>query len=185
MLRLDGKEALSVHGFAITVVNTTTGEPLSPTSGIPNHHITAEHVAEAAQAGRGRWKIANDNTNGLKTNGDPVEHHFGHGKQSLSAVRLSLNLRALLCHTVLEWSDAKYALLRRVLARRQTCVDASRAFTRSLVFDSWDHLRDCMLRSLELQSSLDTSGEPKLELLGRCALSLGPKRLRHHPGSAL
>jgi hypothetical protein len=33
---------------------------------------------------------------------------------------LSLNLLAFLFHTVLEWSDDKYALLRQVLARRQT-----------------------------------------------------------------
>ena len=58
--------------------------------------------------------------------------------------------------TVLEWSDDKYALLRRVLARRQTFFDDIQALTRYLVFDSWDHLLDFMLRGLELQSSLDT-----------------------------
>src|SRR5262249_15955515 len=38
----------------------------------------------------------------------------------LSAFLLSLNLLAFLFHTVLEWSDAKYALLRQVIARRQS-----------------------------------------------------------------
>ena len=33
---------------------------------------------------------------------------------------LSFTLLAFLFHTVLEWSDDKYALLRHVLARRQT-----------------------------------------------------------------
>jgi hypothetical protein len=157
VLLLDGKDALSVNWFEITVVNAKTGEQLYHNSFITNHWITAANVAEAAQAGRGRWKIENENNNVLKTKGYHVEHNFGHGTQYLSAVMLSLNLLAFLFHTVLEWSDAKYALLRRVLARRQTFFDDLRALTRYLVFDSWDHLIDFMLRGLELQSSLDTS----------------------------
>jgi hypothetical protein len=70
---------------------------------------------------------------------------------------LSLNLLALLFHTVLEWSDDQYALLRRVLARRQTFFDAIRALTRYMVFDSWHHLMDCMIQSLALQPQGDTS----------------------------
>jgi hypothetical protein len=69
---------------------------------------------------------------------------------------LSLNLLAFLVHTVLEWSDDKYALLRRVLARRQTFVEDIRALTRYRVFDSWDHLMDFMIRGLDLQQQVDT-----------------------------
>jgi hypothetical protein len=156
VLLLDGQEALSVHWFESTVVNATTGEPLSPKSFLTNHRVTGEHVAAVAQAGRGRWKIAHENNHVLKTKGSHVAHTCGHGQQYLSAVMCSLPLLALLLHTVLEWSDDKYALLRRVLARRQTFFDDIRAFTRSLVFDSWDHLIDFMLRGLELPLSLDT-----------------------------
>ena len=109
-----------------------------------------------AQAGRGRWKIASDNTPVLKTKGYHGEHNVGHGPQSLSAVMFSLNLLAWLCHPVWEWSADQDALLRRVLARRQTFFDEIRAFTRYLVFDRWDPLLDVMLRGLALQSSLDT-----------------------------
>ena len=157
VLLLDGKDAVSVNWFEITVINATTGEQLYHNSFITNHRVTVENVAAVAQAGRGRWKIENENNNVLKTKGYHVEHNFGHGQQYLAAVMLSLNLLAFLFHTVLEWSDDKYALLRRVLARRQTFFDDIRALTRSLVFDSWDHLIDFMLRGLELQSSLDTS----------------------------
>jgi hypothetical protein len=156
VLLLDGKDALSVHWFEVTVGNATTGEQLYHNSFITNHRVTAENVAAVAQAGRGRWKIANEHNNVLKTKGYHVEHNFGHGTQDLAAVMLSLNLLAFLFHTVLEWSDDKYALLRRVLARRQTFFDDIRALTRYLVFDSWDRLIDFMLQGLELQSSLDT-----------------------------
>lgn len=70
---------------------------------------------------------------------------------------LSLNLLAFLFHTVLEWSDAKYVLLRRVLARRQTLFQDIQALMRYMVFDDWDHLLDFMIRGLELDSQSDTS----------------------------
>ena len=163
VLLLDGKEALSVNWFEITVVNAQTGEQLYHNSFITNHQVTADNVAEAAQAGRGRWKIENENTKVLKTKGYHVEHNFGHGKQYLSAVMLSLNLLAFLFHTVLEWSDAKYALLRQALARRQTFFDDIRALMRYMVFDSWQHLMAFMIRGLELESRLQPQPAPKLD----------------------
>ena len=110
-----------------------------------------------AQAGRGRWKIENENNNVLKTKGYHIEHNFGHGKQYLAAFLLSLNLLAFLFHTVLEWCDDKYALIRQVLARRQTFFDDIRALTRYMVFESWHHLMDFMIRGLELEAKLEAS----------------------------
>ena len=140
-----GDDAVSVHWFESTVVNTTTGEPLYHNSCITHHRLTADNVVAVAQSGRGRWKMENENTNVLKTKGYHLEHNVGHGKQYLSAFLLSLNLLALLFHTVLEWSNAKYALLRHVLARRQTFSHDIQALMRYLVFDSWDHLMDFMI----------------------------------------
>jgi len=152
-----GDDALAVQWCEMTVVNANTGEQLYHHSFITNHRVTAAIVAAVAHAGRGRWKSENDNTKVLKTKGYHLEHNFGHGKQYLSALLLSLNLLAFLFHTVLEWSDDTYALLRRVLARRQTFFEDIRAFTRYMVFDRWQHLMDFMLRGLELQPQLNTS----------------------------
>jgi hypothetical protein len=115
----EGDDALSVNWFELTVVQAKTGEQLYHNSFITTHRLSADNVADVAQAGRGRWKIENENNNVLKTKSYHLEHNFGHGQQYLSAFLLSLNLLACLFHTVLEWSDDKYALLRRVLARRQ------------------------------------------------------------------
>ena len=115
-----------------------------------------------AQAGRGRWKIENENNNVLKTKGYHVEHNFGHGKPYLSATMLSLNLLAFLFHTVLDWSDEQYALLRQVLARRQTFFEDIRALTRYMVFESWHHLMDFMMKGLQLESRLALKCRPKL-----------------------
>jgi hypothetical protein len=152
-----GDNALSVHWFEITVVHAKTGEQLYHHSCITNHRLTADNVVDVAQAGRGRWKIENENNNVLKTKGYHLEHNFGHGKQYLSAFMLSLNLLAFLFHTVLEWSDEPYALLRQVLARRQTFFQDIQALMRYMVFDDWHHLMDFMIRGLELESQCDTS----------------------------
>src|SRR2546428_9878806 len=156
VLLRSGDDTVSVNGFEITVVNATTGAQLSHNSCIPNHRLTVDNVVDVAQSGRGRWKIANANNHVLKTKSHHLEHNFGHGKQDLAAFLLSLNLLAFLFHTVLEWSDDRYALLRRVLARRQTFFEDIRALTRYMVFDSWEHLMEFMIRGLELESKLDT-----------------------------
>jgi hypothetical protein len=150
-----GDDALSVNWFEITVANATTGEQLYHNSCITDHRLTADNAVAVAQASRGRWKIENENNNVLKTKGYHLEHNFGHGKQYLSAFLLSLNLLAFLFHTVLEWSDEKYALLRHVLARRQTFFQDIQALMRYMVFDSWDHLMEFMIQGLKLQPQVD------------------------------
>ena len=150
----DGQESLSVNWCEITVANANTGAQLYHNSFITNHRVTADNVAEVVQAGRGRWKIENENNNVLKTQGYHVEHNFGHGQQYLAAIMLSLNLLAFLFHTVLEWSDAQYTLLRQVLARRQTFFEDIRALMRYMVFDSWQELMAFMLRGLALEPRL-------------------------------
>ncbi len=162
VLLQDGKQVLAVHGVEMTVVNAKTGAQRYYPTFLTNHRLSAENVAQVAQAGRGRWKIANENNNGLKTKRYHLEHHFGHGKQSLSATMLSLNVLAFLFHTVLEWSDEQYALLRQVLARRPTFFEDMRALTRSMVFESWHHLMDFMINGLKLASKLESKLTLKL-----------------------
>jgi hypothetical protein len=162
VLLQDGQHALAVNGVEMTVVNAKTGAQLYYNTFITNHRLSAANVAQVAQAGRGRWKIENENNNVLKTKGYHLEHNFGHGKQYLSATMLSLNLLAFLFHTVLEWSDETYALLRQVLARRQTFFEDMRALTRYMVFESWHHLMDFMIKGLKLESKLESEFALKL-----------------------
>jgi hypothetical protein len=159
----DGKQALSVNWVEITSADAKTGEQLYYNTFITNHRLSTENVAQVAQAGRGRWKIENENNNVLKTKGYHLEHNFGHGKQYLAATMLSLNLLAFLFHTVLEWSDELYACLRQVLARRQTFFEDIRALTRYMVFESWHHLMDFMVKGLKLEATLKATLRPKLD----------------------
>ena len=104
----------------ITSVHAKTGAPLAHNRLLTHQRWSAANVSQVAPAGRGRWKIANDNTNVITTKGDHVEHTFGHGKHSLAALLLRLNLLAFLFHPVMQGCDDKEALLRQTLGRRQT-----------------------------------------------------------------
>lgn len=117
--------------------------------------LTVDHVVAVAPSGRG--KSAHAHHHGRTTQGDPLAPHVGHGKPSRAACRPRLTLLAVLCPTVGEGSDDQDALLRRVLARRQTFFNALQACRRSMVVDHEEHVMDGMIRGLELASQFDTS----------------------------
>ena len=67
--------------------------------------IGANNVAELAACGRARWKIENETFNVLKTKGYHIEHNFGHGKQHLASILVTLNLLAFAFHTTCDIAD--------------------------------------------------------------------------------
>ncbi|MGH8058789.1 MAG: ISNCY family transposase [Candidatus Entotheonellia bacterium] len=153
----EGEDALEVNWCELTITKETNGTILYRNAFATMHHLDRSSVESVVQAGRARWKIENENNNVLKTKGYHLEHNYGHGKQYLSAVLLTLNLLAFLFHTVLGWVDQKYHLVRQVLAARQTFFQDLQALTRYLLFESWDHLLDFMLQGLEIAVPPDAS----------------------------
>ena len=107
------------------------------------------NVAAIIAAGRGRWNIENENNNTLKTKGYLFEHNDGHGQRHLSSLLASLIILAFLTHTVLEWMDDKYQLLRRKLPSRRRLFNDIRTLTSYLCFDSGTALMDFMLKSFD------------------------------------
>jgi hypothetical protein len=107
------------------------------------------NVAAVVAAGRRRWQIENENNNTLKTQGYHFAHHFGHGQQHLWSLLASLIILAFLTHTVLEWMDDKYRLLRQQLSPRRRLFNDIRTLTRYRCFESWEALMDVMLNSFE------------------------------------
>ncbi len=77
------------------------------------------------------------------------EHNYGHGHRHLSSLLASLIILAFLTHTVLEWMDSKYRLLRQKLPSRQRLFNDIRTLTSYLCFDSWEALMDFMLKSFD------------------------------------
>jgi hypothetical protein len=146
----NGDDAIPVNWCELVITHEITGEILYQNAFITNHPISSGTVAVIVQAGRTRWKIENENNNTLKTKGYHFEHNFGHGKQHLSNVLITLNLLAFLLHTVQEITNPVYQSLRQALGARKTFFDDLRALTRYLLFDDWDVLFQFMANGLEI-----------------------------------
>jgi hypothetical protein len=149
--------SMMVNWCELTIRHEKTGAQLYHNAFATLHEVTARSVQAIVAAGRARWKVENENNNVLKTKGYHLEHNFGHGKQNLAAVVVTLNLVAFLFHTVFELLDATYKLLRQVLGARATFFNDIRTLTRYFVFSSWDHLLIFMLQQLEIQPPPTTS----------------------------
>ena len=93
----------------------------------------------------------NENHNTLKTKGYHLEHNFGHGKQYLSSLLLTLNILSFWFHTVLGIFDFRYQRVRQEIGTRETFFADVRTLTRYMYFSSWDLLLDFMLQGLELE----------------------------------
>lgn len=145
-----GTKALRVNWCEITIVRQDTGEQLYHSAWITSHKLTAKTVPDVVAAGRAHWKVENENFNVLKNHGYNFEHNYGHGKQYLSSVLLTLLLLAFLVHTVLHLSCQIYQAVRHALGTRRTFFNDLRALTRYLYFASWDDLLAFMYRQLEL-----------------------------------
>ncbi len=145
-----GAKALRVNWCEITIVREDTGKQMYHNAWITSHELTRETVPELVAAGRAHWKVENENFNVLKNRGYNFEHNYGHGKQHLSTVLLSLLLLAFLFHTVLHLSCPKYQAIRQKLGPRRTFFNDLRALTRYMYFSNWDELLTFMCQQLEL-----------------------------------
>ncbi len=148
----DTDDALMVNWCELTIRNWD-GKILYKNSFITDHTITAGNVTSIVRSGRARWKIENENNNTLKTKGYHIEHNYGHGEEHLSTLLVTLNILAFLIHTLMEFIDEKYRLLRATLPTRKTFFDDVRALTRYICFGSWDNMMDFMLKGLEIDMS--------------------------------
>jgi hypothetical protein len=144
----DGEDALSVNWCELTTTDES-GHVLYHNTFVTHLALDDRTVPEVVAAGRCRWKIENENNNTLKTKGYHFEHNYGHGQQHLSSVLASLIILAFLVHTVLEWMDDQYPLLRRKLPSRRRLFGDIRTLTSYLCFENWDALMTFMLHSFE------------------------------------
>jgi len=145
-----GPKALRVNWCALRVSREDSGRQLYHNAWATDHVLNEETVVEVARDGRSRWKVENEGINVLKNRGYNFEHNFGHGKQYLSTVLLTLLLLAFLFHTALDLSCLTYQAVRRELGARRTFFNDLRALTRYLYFLGWQTLLNFMYQGLEI-----------------------------------
>ena len=145
---VDSEDALKVNWCEVTV--RRNGKQVHHNAFITDWKISDKNAAGIVTAGRARWKIENENNNVLKTKGYHLEHNFGHGKQHLSSVLVTLNILAFLFHSFLTFCDDAYKLIRAKLRTRKRFFDDIRALMRYHCFPSWNAMMDFMMRGLEI-----------------------------------
>lgn len=135
----DGKDAMKVNWLQIEICNAK-GEITYRNSFVTDLAVSADTVVELAACGRARWKIENETFNVLKNNGYNLEHNFGHGKENLATILVTLNLIAFALHTVCDMSDQLWSAARKKLGPRYNFFSRLAAITDYLIFASWADL---------------------------------------------
>lgn len=147
-----GEDALRVNWCEWSVYDESTGEQIYYNAWITNHEVNEETVMEVTAGGRSRWKVENEGINVLKNQGYHFEHNYGHGKEHLANVLLSLLLLAFLVHTVLHVCSEIYQAIRQALGARRKFFNDIQALTRYFYFGSWEQLMTFMFQGLELDT---------------------------------
>lgn len=156
----DGKDALLINFVEITATDRQTGKKLYHNAIITNHPLTEKTLPLIVDCGRARWKIENENNNTLKIKGYHLEHSFGHGTQYLASLLATMNLLAFLFHTMLEFMNKKYKLLRTVLGARKRFFNDIRTLLVYFPFKSFATLMDFMIEGLKKPHDLETLQVP-------------------------
>lgn len=150
------EKALLVNFVEVTVRERESGKKVYHNAFITNHTLIGETEQETEtilntiiDSGRARWKIENENNNTLKRQGYNLEHNFGHGKKYLAQVLATMNLLAFLFHTMLEFMNEKYQLLRTVFGARKTFFNHIRTLLVFHPYKSFASLMDFMLEGLK------------------------------------
>ncbi len=152
----DGKDALLVNFVEVTVTDRKSGKQIYHNAFITNHALESKTEKETegilniiVDCGRARWKIENENNNTLKTQGYHLEHNFGHGETYLASLFAAMNILAFLFHTMLEFMDEKYQLLRKVLGARKRLFEHIRVLLIHIPCTNFEHFLNYMIESLK------------------------------------
>ncbi len=152
----DQKDALLVNFAQVTVIDRKTKTKLYHNAFVTNHPLTGTTdketeaiLATIIDCGRARWKIENENNNTLKMQGYHLEHNFGHGKKHLASLLASMNILAFLFHTMLEFMNGKYKMLRKVFGARKRLFESIRVLLIYHPYMHFESLMDFMLEGLK------------------------------------
>lgn len=148
-------DSLFVNFIEVTVKDRKTGKQLYHNAFITNHPLTDKTIPVIVDYGRARWKIENENNNTLKRLGYHLEHNFGHGKKYLASILATMNILAFLFHTVLEFMNEKYQLLRYVLGARKRLFESIRVLLIYHPYQNFEHLMDFMIEGLKRQHPIE------------------------------
>ena len=135
----DGDDALRVNWLEITSARPD-GKVTYRGAFVTSLDVDRGNVAELADCARARWKIENETFDVLKQHGYHLEHNFGHGRDTLAAVLVVLNLLAFALHTACELAETLWQQARRRLGTRFRLFEHLRTLAEYQVFPDWNAL---------------------------------------------
>jgi len=152
----DGRDAVLVNFVEVRVTDRKSGKQLYHNAFVTNHPLNDQTLPIIIDCGRARWKIENENNNTLKTQGYHLEHNFGHGRKYLAAILATMNILAFLFHTLLDFMNKQYQLLKKVLGARKRLFEHIRVLLIHIPCTNFDHLLTFMIESLKKSYNLET-----------------------------
>ncbi len=135
----DGKHPLKVNWLELEILDAKANTTYR-NSFVTDLPTGPDTVIELTTCARARWKIENEAFNVLKNNGYNLEHNFGHGKENLASILVSLNLIAFAFHTISDIDDQLWQAARQKLGPRYNFFSKLLGLTDYHVFASWDDL---------------------------------------------
>ena len=135
----DGDDALRVNWLEI-VSAKADGTVTYRGAFVTSLDVDRDNVVELADCARARWKIENETFNVLKQHGYHLEHNFGHGKDTLAAVLVILNLLAFALHAAADLAETLWQRARRRLGTRYRLFEHLRTLTEYQLFPDWNAL---------------------------------------------
>jgi hypothetical protein len=132
-------DAVTVNWFSVEIL-TGSGKRTYHNSFVTDLPVSADSVAELAACGRARWKVENETFNVLKTQGYNLEHNFGHGKQTLANLLVTLNLLAFAFHTVAHLCVLAWRTAVAARGAKYRFFEHLRTITAYIVFPNWQSL---------------------------------------------
>jgi hypothetical protein len=129
-------DAVTVNWFSIEVFSP--GKRTYHNSFVTDLPVTADSVAELAACRRARWKVENETFNVLK--GYNLEHNFGHGKQTLANLLVTLNLLAFAFHTVANLCVLAWRTALAARGAKYRFFEHLRTIMAYIVFPNWHSL---------------------------------------------
>ena len=139
----DGDDALRVNWIEVTS-ERPGGKVAYRGAFVTSLDVDRGNVAELADCARARWKIENETFNVLKQHGYHLEHNFGHGKDTLAAVLVVLNLLAFGLHAACELAEDLWRQARQRLGTRFRLFEHLRTLAEYQLFPSWTALMDLL-----------------------------------------
>ena len=153
----ESKPSLMVNWYEVEIFDHAKNKVIYKNSFITNHELNEQNIFTMVKSGRTRWKVENESNNILKNQGYNLEHNFGHGKENLSEILLSLNLLAFLFHNVLDLVNDMYQKVRKFLGTRKRFFNDIRALLNYIWFQSWNDLFVFILSEGEEREVVNTS----------------------------